>query len=204
MRGNSKRFYKRFILEPVTADQHGSTVIEIVTVVVLFGILMAVAVPNYSKWAENRQLNAESQKLYLNLMLARSSAIKNNNDVLFTFNAGANTYKIHDDTDSDGVEDSGETVKLVVQDPKVQFGFVGSSIIDIDGNTDNTSVALVGGGSVITFDSSGQASTGGSAYLIHANDVGESNDRLRTVSIVEATGAVDLWKYQHGQSPPWS
>jgi Tfp pilus assembly protein FimT len=198
------RFYRENLHKRLFGNQRGSTVIEMVTVASLIGIMLTAAAPNYSQWAEKRLINAESDKLYLDLMLARSSAIKSNNNVNFTFNAGANSYKIHDDTDGDGIEDTGENIKSVALDSNVQFGFFGVSITDMDGNAVSAPVALVGGGSVITFASNGQASTGGSAYLIHANDVGASNDRARAVSIVEATGSVDLWKYNSGQSPPWS
>lgn len=201
---NMNRIFRRNIHKRLFGNQRGAALIEMVTVVSIVGILVAVAAPNYSKWAEKRLINAESQKLYLDLMLARSSAIKNNNNVIFTFNAGANSYKIHDDTDGDGTEDTGENVKSVSLDARVQFGFFGSSITDMDGNVVSASVALVGGGNIITFDSVGQASTGGSAYLIHGSDASESNDQLRAVSIIEATGSVDLWKYDTGQSPPWS
>lgn len=198
------RFYSENINKWLFGNQRGSTLIEMVTVLAVIGILSAIAIPDYSKWAEERVINAEADKLYLDLMLARSIAIRNNNDVIFTFNAGANSYKIHDDTNGDGTEDAGETIKTVSLDPKVQFGFFGTSIADIDGNLVNASVALVGGGNVLTFASNGQASTGGTAYLIHSSDVGASNDRARSVSIIEATGSVDLWRYASAQNPPWS
>ena|GEM_PF-1014027 len=204
LKKHKNRFFKENGNKDPLRNQRGSTLIEMITVVVVFGILLAVAAPNYSRWMEKRVINAESQKLYLDLMLARISAIKNNNDVICTFNAGANSYKIHDDTDGNGTEDTGETIKSVTQDPRVQFGFVGSSITDIDGNTVSTPVALADGGSVVTFDSKGQASTSGSVYLIHGSDVGQSNDRVKAISIVQATGGVDLWKYDYNQSPPWS
>lgn len=57
------------------------------------------------------QINAEAQKVYFDLMLARSKAIGNNNDVIVTFDVSNHTYTIHDDTNSDGSADSGEEVK---------------------------------------------------------------------------------------------
>lgn len=197
------RFYRENLYKRLFGNQSGSTLIEMVTVVSIFGIMLTAAAPDYSRWVEKRLINAESNKLYLDLMLARTSAIQKNNNVIFTFNAGANSYKIHDDTDGNEFEDAGESTKSVTLDSRVQFGFFGGSITDMDGNSVSTSVAL-GGGSVVTFAANGQASTGGSAYLIHANDVAESNNRVRAVSIVEATGSVDRWEYDNDQSPPWS
>jgi len=140
----------------------------------------------------------------MDLMLARITAIKSNNDVIVTFNAGNNQYSIHDDSNSDGAENGGETVKNVTLIPQVQFGFFGGSVVDTEGNSVSSPVYLAGGGSVLTFNSRGEASDSGSVYLIPGSDVSQSNDRLRAISVVQATGSVDYWKYSQGQSPPWS
>jgi len=190
---------KRYLI-----NSNGFSLTELLTTIAVLGVVLAIAVPDYSKWVLKRQINAESQKLYMDLMLARMSAIKNNNDVIVTFNAGNNQYQIHDDSDSNGVEDGGETVIVRTLIPQVQFGFFGGSVTDMEGNSVSNSVYLVGGGSVLTFNSKGQASDGGSFYLIPKSDLGESNDRLRAVSVIEATGNVDHWEYSLGQSPPWS
>jgi len=185
-------------------NEKGITLIEIVTVLVIIAALSAVAVPNYSRWVEKYEVNAESQKLYLDLMLGRISAIKNNNNVLVTLDIANNRYRVHDDTNNDGVEDAGETVKVVDLLNSVQFGFFGPSIMDMDGNTVSSSVSLASGGSVLAFDSKGEASASGSVYLIHGSDVGASNERLRGISVVQATGGVDLWNYSASSTPPWS
>ena len=182
----------------------GYSLTELLTTIAVLGVVLAIAVPDYSKWVLKRQVNKESQKLYMDLMLARISAIKNNNDVLVTFNAGSNQYQIHDDTDSDGTVDGGETVKNVTLIPQVQFGFFGGSVTDMEGNSVSNSVYLAGGGSVLTFNSKGQASDSGSMYLIPGSDIGQSNGRLRAVSVVQATGSVNHWEYSQGNNPPWS
>jgi len=190
---------KRFL-----TNSKGYSLTELLATIAVLGIVLAIAVPDYSKWVLKRQINKESQKLYMDLMLARISAIKNNNDVIVTFIAGNNQYRIHDDTDSDGVQDAGETVKNVALIPQVQFGISGGSVTDPDGNNVTTAVYLAGGGNVVTFNSKGQASDSGSVYLIPGSDVGQSNDRLRAVSVVQATGSVDYWVYSQGNNPPWS
>ncbi len=201
---DKKQFYWEIPMKRYLANSKGYSLPELLSTLAVLGIVLAMAVPDYSKWVLKRQINAESQKLYMDLMLARISAIKNNNDVIVTFNAGSNQYQIHDDTDSDGIVDAGETVKNVTLIPQVQFGFFGGSIIDMEGNSVSTSVYLVSGGSTVTFNSKGQASDSGSVYLIPGSDIGESNGRLRAISIVQATGSVDRWEYTDGQSPPWS
>ncbi len=182
-------------------NSKGYSLTEVLVTISIIGIVLAIAMPDYSQWVVQRKIDKESQNLYMDLMLARISAIKNNNDVIVTFNAGNNQYQIHDDTDSDGVEDGGETIKIVTLVPQVQFGFFGA-VNDPDGNNVTNAVFLAGGGNIITFNSRGQASDSGSVYVIPVGDV--SNDRLQAVSIVQATGSVDLWEYTAGQSPPWS
>ena len=165
------------------------------------GVVLAMAVPNFSKWKEKYQINGQGQKVYFDLMLARTVAVKNNNDVRVTFNTISQTYKIHDDTNGDGVENTGESLKSVSLEENVQFAFnTGTS--DIDGNTVTAAVSFSGSQTVI-FDSRGQASASGSVFMLHANDIGTTSDRARSISVLKATGAVDYWSYDASVSPPW-
>lgn len=201
MKTSKKRLYWEIGMKRYLTNSKGYSLTEVLVTISIIGIVLATAMPDYSQWVVQRKIDKESQKLYMDLMLARISAIKNNNDVIVTFNVGNNQYQIHDDTDSDGVEDGGETIKIVTLIPQVQFGFFGA-VNDPDGNNVTNTVFLAGGGNIITFNSRGQASDSGSVYVIPVGDV--SNDRLQAVSIVQATGSVDRWEYTDGQSPPWS
>ena len=188
--------WKRFL-----ESHEGFTLVEIITVVAIMGVVLAMAVPNFSKWKEKYQINGQGQKVYFDLMLARTVAVKNNNDVRVTFNTISQTYKIHDDTNGDGVENTGESLKSVSLEENVQFAFnTGTS--DIDGNTVTAAVSFSGSQTVI-FDSRGQASASGSVFMLHANDIGTTSDRARSISVLKATGAVDYWSYDASVSPPW-
>ncbi len=185
-------------------NNKGYTLVELLVILVVLAILAAFAIPNYSQWAERYEINGEARKLYLDLQLARITALRNNNNVVITFDTGTNSYLIHNDTDSDGVQDGGENLKNVSLEHNVQFGFYGTSVTDMDGNLVNSPLTLVAGGSVITFNARGEASTSGSMYLIHGSDVGVGNHRLKGISVVDATGAVELWEYDSSLNPPWS
>ena len=181
----------------------GFTLLELLIVIAIAAVLMAIGVPNFSKWKEKHEINGQAQKVYSDMMLARSTSIKNNNNVLITFDTAKNLYKVHDDTDSDGVEDHGEAVKSVNLENNVEFGYV-PELLDIEGNQ-VTSPIFFGSGNSVTFNSRGQASKGGSIFLIHKNDIGLSNDRLRSINILKATGAVEYLKYDIDAKPtPWT
>ncbi len=190
-----KQFFRNIGMKRFLANSRGFSIPELLVTMSIAGILAAIAVPDFSKMVLRREVDKESKKLFMDLMLARISAIKNNNDVIVNLNAVGNQYTIHDDSNSDAVVDAGETVKIVPLNPRVQFGFFGAGVTDPDGNAVANSVALVGGGSIITFNSSGEASTGGSMYLIPTSEIGQSNNLLRAISIVQATGGVEYWEF---------
>lgn len=182
--------------------EKGFTLIEMLMAIAIVGIILATAAPNFSKWKEKHQIDGQAQKVYFDLLLARTTAVKTNNNVLVTFNTTAETYTVHDDTDSNGTQDAGEAVKTVTLEEDIQFAF-NTGVSDIDGNVVTSSVSF-GGSQTVTFDSRGQASSSGSVFMLHRNDIGLTSDRARTISVLEATGAVDYWSYDSTVSPPWS
>ena len=181
----------------------GFTLLELLIVILFVGIIMAIGIPNFSKLKEKYEINGQAQKVYFDIMLARSTSVNNNNNVSVTFDVSKNLYKIHDDTNSDSVEDQGESIKSVNLENNVEFGYV-PGLRDIDGNM-VTSPIFMESGNTVTFNSRGQASKGGSIFLIHKNDIGISNNRLRSINILRATGAVEYLKYDIKATPtPWA
>ncbi|MBL4665257.1 MAG: GspH/FimT family protein [Nitrospinaceae bacterium] len=187
---------KRFL-----ESKKGFTLIEIIITMAIIGIVSAIAIPNFSKWKEKHEIDGQAQKVYFDLMLARTTAVKSNNNVRVTFNLVANTYKIHEDSNDNGVEDGGENLKNAVLENNVQFAY-NVGISDTDGNTVTSAVSF-GGAQVVVFDSRGQASSSGSVLLLHLNDIGISDGRARLISVLQATGGVDYWKYSAADNPPW-
>ena len=182
-------------------SQEGFSLIETMMVLAVLGVIMAIGAPSFSKWKEKHEINGQTQKVYFDLVLARTTAVRNNNNVIVTFNTTDNTYTIHDDTDSDGTQDSGESIKNGILENEVSFAY-NSGISDIDGNTVSSAVSF-GGSQTVTFDSRGQSSASGSVFLLHPSDIGNTNDRARSISVLQATGAVDYWVYDESVSPPW-
>lgn len=182
-------------------SREGFTLIETIMVLAVMGIIMAIATPNFSRWKEKHEINGQAQKVYFDLMLARTNAVKNNNLVRVAFNTTSHTYTIHDDTNDDGTQDSGEAVKSVALENDINFAY-NTGINDIDGNAVSAAVSFSGSQTVV-FDSRGQSSASGSVFLLHTSDIASTNDRARSISVLQATGAVDYWIYDGNITPTW-
>ena len=190
-------------LEIAMNNEQGLTIVELITTMAVLAIIISTAVPNFTAWKINYQIRSESERVHMNLLSARMTAIKNNNDVVITFLPASHTYSILNDTNGNGIADTGESLKSLALENDVQFGFNGPSITDMDNNTVTETVKM-GPSDIVTFNARGQASLSGVLFLIHANDLSVGNDRLRGISIIQATGAAELWQYKYGLSPiPW-
>lgn len=68
--------------------QRGFTLLEVIIVVVIIGIMAAIAVPNFLSWLPNMRLKAASRDLYGHMMRAKVEAVKSNTPTLFNFSSG--------------------------------------------------------------------------------------------------------------------
>jgi len=67
----------------------GFTLIEIMISLTVLGILLMIALPNFSEWLQNQQLRAASEANLNGLQVARAAAIQRN--VLVQFQSGPGT-----------------------------------------------------------------------------------------------------------------
>ena len=87
----------------------GFSIIEIMVAIAVGGILTTIAIPSFNNMREAYRLRTATYEVFAALQRARSEAVKKNNNYRFSL-VEQTTYHLHDDTDSDGVIDAGETV----------------------------------------------------------------------------------------------
>ncbi len=112
-------------------SQHGFTLIELMTVLVVAAILIGIAVPNISSFIQNSRMISQTNALVADFNFARSEAIKRSTSITIckssnstavspTCNTSGNDWAIGRivfiDTNSNGTIDAGETV-LRAQEP---------------------------------------------------------------------------------------
>lgn len=81
-------------------NSKGFTLIEMVSTVVIIGVLAALAVPLFSKTMEKLKLNAATRDVVSDIRWARSKAIASRTQVGINFNLSSKTYTVFMDTDN--------------------------------------------------------------------------------------------------------
>jgi len=82
-------------------DNKGFTIIEVIIVIVVIGIMAAIAVPNFLGYLPESRLKNASRDLFSNLQLAKIGSIKNNTDWAIVFNVAAGEYYVCSDDGGD-------------------------------------------------------------------------------------------------------
>lgn len=186
------------------ADKKPTPIAEIVTGVIIVIILMVFALPRYMSWGEKNVVGDRASELLYDLMKAKNRAMSTGHQVWVVFK-GNNGYTIFVDSNSNGQEDSGEVMLTATLPSGIQFG---TNIDPPIGNVWGTGNAIKGvdlddGGTKLYFDSKGRAQPGGAVYFINEVDVGVTNEFMRAVKILGATGEILMVKPAPGETPPW-
>jgi len=90
----------------------GFTLLEVMIVIAIFGLLTAIAIPNYIIYRNNRQVALSARAVYDALQLAKTRAIRDNTTVNVQFTPGsgkAGKYRVFVDLDGNGSFSPGDT-----------------------------------------------------------------------------------------------
>ena len=87
----------------MTRDR-GFTLIELLVIIIMLGIMIAIAIPGFSRWLPDYKLKSAARDLYSNMQLTKMGAIKENAQWAIVFDVGVTpgTYYIcSEDGDND-------------------------------------------------------------------------------------------------------
>jgi Tfp pilus assembly protein FimT len=177
---------------------------EIVTGVIITIILIVYALPRLMNWTEGSVIGNEASKLYYNLARAKNTATKNKNRVWVEFQ-GTSGYTIFEDTNKNGIADTGEPIRKIKLNPEIQFGVnLEPPLQNVWGTgTVSRPIEFTNRKDKIYFEPSGKASSTGAVYFITKTDIGHSNANIQAVKIIGSVGEVSIVKISLSDSPPW-
>jgi prepilin-type N-terminal cleavage/methylation domain-containing protein len=90
------------------AKSKGFTLVELMFVILIFGVVMTASIPSFGRFLQTWKLHGEVDRIAATLRTARGAAIMRNIDAVFRFDTNQGTYFYFEDVDSDGVRDTGE------------------------------------------------------------------------------------------------
>lgn len=80
----------------------GFTLIEALVLIVVLGVLAAIAIPDFSRWGPDMRLKGAVRDLKSNMELSRLRAIRENANVVLAFDTGNNSYIVFVDNGAGG------------------------------------------------------------------------------------------------------
>lgn len=99
-------------------DSRGFTIVELMIVIVVMTVLTTMSLPAFTSWLAGYRLKEAAGEIFSALHLAKSTALKENSDVVIWFNTANNTYLAYLDNGAGGgtpgnqTQDGGEeTIK---------------------------------------------------------------------------------------------
>ena len=141
--------------------ESGFNMVEVMIVVSIITILTAIGTLSYLSMRPTLRLSGSARQVMGDLMAARMKAVSQNNHFRVFF-LNNQEYQIHDDDDSDGSVDAGESTQTInIQDnyPGITFNATSNPSFSPKGTTvANTTITIANttGSKSVTVRASGQ------------------------------------------------
>ena len=177
----------------------GFSLVELLLVMFVISLLAYVAVPRIE--IMRFKVDGAARGSVATLVAAQRLAVKRQHDVIVAFDTGRGRLFVHQDSDNDGVRDTGERVRAVSFEDQVVFGRGSASALgDQPGVV--TFTERQDGLPVVRFIRNGSASEEGTFYLTstRADRAGKFVKDSRAVQIDRSTGRVTWYRYE---APEW-
>ncbi len=178
------------------SERHGFSMIELLIVIVIIGLMTAIALPRSS--ISTYQANTGAQVVSSTLSYAQRQAISRQADTRVAFDLPNKRMRIHEDRDNDNVIDAGERVTFANLPEGVMFGR-GTAAPRAIGGQVVTFTRAQGILPVLIFRRDGTASEEGGVYI--TTIAGLAVDRtaaVRAVEISRATGRSTWFSFGTG------
>jgi type IV fimbrial biogenesis protein FimT len=150
----------------------GFTLVELSVVLVIFGIVSAIAIPGINKFLRSIEMNGEVQGFATTMRVVRQRSITENNNFVIYWDSTERKLKWWDDDNSNGVKDGPENFG---ESPAL------ANWITVTNSSTNPFPS-----DTVTFVPNGSASVSGS--VIYSNPEGYT----RSLSVVRPTGMVTV------------
>ncbi len=168
-----RSFFSRFLR---LRNQRGVTLIELMSSVVIMGIIAAMAGPRFSHEIEKMEFRGTARDMVSVLRQARSLAISEKANYCVDFDASAGTFTLFKD-------------KVVTTPAALQSGDSTISVDTIPGEFGGLTSTFTG---AVLFSSNGSASESGSVTPISYGSEAGSATSYATISVLSSTGRVRL------------
>lgn len=175
-----------------TTQRRGFTMIEVMMVVIIVGVLLAVAIPRFPVNAARSDAGVRMVRGLL--QVAQRSAVTRQSSVIIGIDATNNRFRIHEDTDNDQTVDSGERVRseplqegVVLGTPGWGSGVNGTVAAPVVG----TALRTIEGLPSVIFRRDGSASSDVEIYMSARTGAADS---WRAVVVTPSTGRPDAWR----------